>query len=224
MITAMLNFYDEGLVELSRVVDDIARLGATRLVAVDGAYENFPGGEPRSDFTQALAIRLATARNNIDLVLVEPARVWVGDEVAKRQFMLDLALAVTPAGEWLMVFDADYELIDLYVDVAELLSRTTDDALDITFTTAPDVPAGDHQFRMFMRATPGMRMGPNHYTYIYPDGQHSTVMARDSTIEAVWTHKIRIFHRHHLRDEARHAAQTAYYEIRDGQGLETDNR
>ena len=75
--------------------------------------------------------------------------------------------------------------------------------------------------RMFYRATPGMRMGTNHYTYLYPDGRHSVVMVGGSTIPAEWTREVRVHHRHFLRDDARHAAQTRYYEVRDTQNLET---
>lgn len=222
MITAMLNWYDEDQITLRRVCGDVARLGATKLVAVDGAYENFKGRVgANSNPYQREDLEDAALANGLDLISYVPQTKWVGDEVAKRQVMLDLALAVTPADGWLLVYDADYELINLNVDVPELLASTVEDAVDITFTTSPEMPEGDHHFRMFLRATAGLRMGTNHYTYLYPDGRHSVVMVGGSTIEGPWVKGVRVFHRHYLRDAARHQAQTDYYEIRDTQKLET---
>jgi hypothetical protein len=223
VITAMLNWYDEEPDELRRVVGDLARLGVDRVVAVDGPYANFPGADdmPISWVQAHEALRDQVLARGMLYIGVSNPVPWTGDEVAKRKFMLDLALGVTPAGEWLMIYDADYELVECGVDIPGLLARLDEDALDITFTTAPPIPDGDHPMRMFLRAAPGLHMGNNHYTYFYADGRKSTVMADGSALAGHWTRAVRVYHAHHDRPAERHDRQAAYYHVRDTQKLET---
>lgn len=216
----MMSWFDEPLENLQRAIDGIAALGATDLVAVDGAYENFPNGDAHSPHQQFDFIRAQAWNHRLALTIHRPQSVWVGDEVAKRQFMLDLALAVSDPGDWLMIYDCDWEVLECKVDTHVLLGRTPHDVLDVTLTTAPDSPEADHPLRMFMRAIPGMRMGTNHYTYLYPDGRKSTVMPNATGEQPHWNRVIRVLHRHYERDQERHDRQAAYYEVRDRGRLE----
>lgn len=220
-VTVMLNWYEESEAELTRVVKDVARLGATKIVAVDGAYENFPGGKARSNHRQGQILRIATGLRDIDLVLYEPSSTWKGDEVAKRQAMLDLALAVTPEDGWLLIFDADWRVLEAPEWIEDYLSWTKADAIEVEFTSEPTGTTGFHLARIFLRAHPSLKMGFNHYTYELPDGTYSEVLVRNSTMYAEQNHEIKIHHLHHARDPERHAKQVAYYEVRDGQKLET---
>lgn len=225
MITAMLNWYDEDENDLQRVISDVIRLGAAQVVAVDGAYANFPDGTPRSPLYQHVALQELCEYHGVGLLSYAPSKVWQGDEVAKRQFMLELALTVTPADGWLLVYDADYELVRTAFDMQVYLSDLPPefDAVDVCFTTAtePRVAASWHWARLFMRAIPGMHMGGNHYTYVLPSGRKHKILVKGSSAAAQQLHSLGIYHRHQLRPSDRHDRQAAYYDIRDTQKLES---
>jgi hypothetical protein len=231
-IVAMINWYDESVISMLQVMDDLQKIDVDTIVSVEGRYENFPDDPhyPRGVSAGYMAERAAI--DGTDLLAYSTQEPWKGDEVAKRQFMLDCALSITTDDDWLVVWDADFRLwsIDEDFDVRTYLSALnhhSDESLacDVNFSAAHiptlEPEAGWHPLRMFMRAVRGMRMGPNHYTYVLPDGRSSDILIRDSTVKADDMTALWIHHQHVLRDEKRHAQQTAYYEVRDGQRLET---
>lgn len=154
-----------------------------------------------------------------------PVKPWDGDEVAKRQRLLELAQVVA-GGEaaWICVWDADYSLHK--APVGNTRAYLTDihpamRSVDVLFCDDPSFeepnPASWYRMKMFMRLEPGMHMGANHYTYVYPDGESLWILPRDS--DAVLC-ELRIRHLKMRRKPERITAQTSYYEIRDDQGLE----
>lgn len=224
-LVALLNWYDESVMTLTDVMDDLQRLGVTAIIAAEGRYENFPDGRRYPQGIAATYLTERAAIDKIDLLLYSPRDPWQGDEVAKRQKMLELALAITTEEDWLVIFDADYSIISLPTfDWKALLDDLAGPACDVLFSSAahPGDNAGWHPMRMFMRAVRGMRMGPNHYTYLLPDGSFSEILPREGSgaIVAPLMNSMKVHHWHVCRDETRHAQQTAYYEVRDGQGLE----
>jgi hypothetical protein len=203
-------------------VCDLAQFGVTHLVACDGGYDLFPGGLGRSRTAQGDMLRKATHRCGMTLVLVEPATPWRGNEVEKRQAMLNYALAHSREGDWLVAYDADFVLEEINVNVVEELWACGEDGfIDVSFT---DSPAPDetswYPLRIFLPAIQGMTLPSNHYTYRLPDGRHYSVGDRTSSSPLTFKDKIKIRHRTDLRRPGRREKQITYYEKRDKAGIE----
>jgi hypothetical protein len=204
-------------------------LGVTRLVCLDGAYELYPDGKPRSSSDLIQSIRYNADQADMALLLYQPHEVWAGNEVQKRQVMLDLAHAISDEGDWLVVWDSDYKLIDAppAKRISGQLSNTTDDFGVISFTESKNQePHIDNwpPMRMFMRVQPeGIRMNGNHHTYRLADGRQSQILARPEFTTAPAEDLSDIYVRHCVadRDLKRRAKQTIYYEQRDSLGVES---
>lgn len=227
MIVGMMSFYDEPEIYLKRSVRGLARLGARYIVACDGAYAMFSGGEARSSSDQIEALRLAALNRGIAPILHQPESVWAGNEVEKRQKMLDLALSIACDDDWLAIWDCDYRLLEAphLLDVGDALRSTTRDVATISFTE--DLSADDdrdfYPMGMFLRARQGTRMDGNHHTYLLPDGRRTQVLRRPVPNEADAIHlgDVRVLHDVHQRDSERRARQVEYYERRDDAGIES---
>jgi hypothetical protein len=225
-IVAMVSFFDEPEAALKGVVDDLSALGVTTLVAVDGAYALFPDGEPRSPGWQHAVLRECCASRQMGFLLYEPGTTWADNEVGKRKFMLHLALSIANEGDWVAVYDADYRLVDCDRDeLHSLMANPALDVIDVQFTDDPRAASSWHRMRMFLRATPGLRMGRNHYTYyLPPDDRTSQVLPRGAgQVDVPWAgelHGTRVAHRSWARDQNRHARQVTYYERRDATQIE----
>ncbi len=222
-ITAMISWYDESPDRLEQCIRDVARLGANRVVAVDGAYALFPGGQPYSDFEQGL--RMSRVCHELGITFVEhvPNGVWRGNEVEKRKFMLEMAKA--SRADWLLIWDADYELerFEPSQPVADLLDASWDDFASVEFNESEDTELGWYPCRLFMRNYPHLHMGSNHYTY-YPgsgDAAKSLILDEGSTVPATRLTGVWVRHGVKKRDPDRRAKQVEYYEERDTRGIET---
>lgn len=221
----MVSFFDEDDLLIQRSVAGLAMLGARAIVAVDGPYSLYPDKEPRSSDAQIETLQRAADRHHVFLHLYQRDISWIGNEVQKRQMMLDLSLLVARAGDWLAIWDCDYRLVSApstaKIDVA--LHYTDRDVATIDFTEDPNASEPDYYpMGMLLRAQPGISMDGNHHTYLLPDGRRTHVLRRPVPNEAEALHlpDIKILHDVHQRDPERRAKQTAYYERRDGLGVE----
>jgi hypothetical protein len=106
-LIAVLSWFDEPLPLLASCLEGMARGGVDHLVAVDGAYQLFPGGEARSHIDQHAVLTAGTKQYGIGLTLVVPSAVWAGNEVEKRQYAFRQALAASEPGDWFWSLDAD---------------------------------------------------------------------------------------------------------------------
>ncbi len=226
MIVGLLNFYKEDDLLLKRSVRGLARLGVKRIVAVDGPYALFPNDGPYSDPQQIRVLRQATTQRGVELCLFQPDEPWAGNETEKRQRMLDLALGRAYRGDWLVIWDCDYRLMDApdAMWISDRLQTTGLDVATVSFTEDGFCEHYDgYPMAMFLRAIPGIKMDGNHHTYVLPDGRRSQVLRRpvENEAEALDLSDVRILHDVQRRDPERRARQTAYYEARDAGGIET---
>lgn len=215
---------------LLQSVNDLAAIGVTDLIAVGGRYENFPE-QPvlRSRMSEVDAILARCSYHKIGLTLDLPNGPWIGDEVAKRQRMLDLADIVSGGDQaWLCIWDADYRLQPTlpppYTPHWTVgLFDSSNRSMDVLFTDNPteDEPnAADwYRMKMFIRWEPGLHMADNHHTYVYANGQELQILPRDEQPPAPLA-GIRIRHLKYRRHRSRLDAQAAYYSVRDNQMLE----
>ena len=221
-IIAMLSFYDEDPALVAACIASVTEVGATHLVAVDGAYRLFPDGRPVSAWRTIDAVSSCTSVG-LGLLLYSPTVTWINNEVGKRSVMLGLAMAIAEPGDWLMVVDSDY-IFERYVNLHDLLSRVDEDVVEVGFYDArhPDGLPLIYEASLIMRAVPGLRMGDNHYTYISPSGRENTILRAGGGDAASYdaTDTILVRHDVHQRDPERRARQTKYYEQRDQLGIE----
>lgn len=222
-LIGLMSWFDEDPLALLQSVNDLAAIGVTDLIAVGGRYENFPE-QPvlRSRMSEVDAILARCSYHKIGLTLDLPHGPWVGDEVAKRQRMLDLADAVSDGDiTWLCIWDADYRLFwsDTPTPPRDRLADPGVRSLNVHFTDDPsESPSHWYPMKMFMRWERGLHMADNHHTYVYADGQELQILPRGE--DAGPFYPIRVQHLKYRRKQNRLDAQAAYYVIRDEQLLE----
>lgn len=202
-------------------------MSVTNLVAVEGRYESFPWTYREARLYSEVESLTKTCCEwpGLPLILDTPKNApWVGDEVAKRQRLLDLAHVLAGGEEaWICVWDADYRMWQPWSQGRdeEIDAFAKERSLDILISDDPcegDPPEDSwYRMKMFMRLEPGLRMGPNHHTYVYPDGEELQILPRNEDAPLI---PIKVRHLKYRRSQARIDAQAAYYAVRDGQGLE----
>lgn len=231
-LIGLLSWYDEHASWLTAAIASHYRAGLTHLIAVDGAYELFPGGRPRSGVEQHHAINDTCEGLGISSLIHTPATTWTGNEVHKRTFLFELGLTIADPDDWFLVIDADH-LMTEPDDLPRHLQQTDLHAAEVSLWQRPDPTTNAarqfkmprvHQstMRVLYRANPGLHCDGNHYTYT--DGQGRILWGQTTpghTIEPALdlTH-IRIEHRTTERDLARHEDQYAYYKRRDNLQIE----
>lgn len=104
-ITALLSWYDEPADTLERAIRSASEI-VTSLVAVDGAYASFPGGEATSDDEQRDVIQQTARDCGLDLLLYQPSEPWAGGEIEKRDRMFRMGDATR--ADWFVILDADF--------------------------------------------------------------------------------------------------------------------
>lgn len=218
----MMSFYEDDPRWLREAIASLTPLAPDLLVAVDGAYEAFPDGKNTSSPDRHAAILEAAIAHDMEVLLHVPTRTWVGSEVGKRSAMLDLALSRAKPDDWLCVFDTDY-CLDCPIDARQIMDNTTIDAIEVGIFEGrlPDGTPSTYKLRMLMRATPGMKMADNHYTYVLPDGREHKILSKDSTVEALDMPELEVWHRKYERSAERLERQRVYYEKRDTRGMES---
>lgn len=218
----LVSWYDEQPEWLAACVASLSKAGVSHIVAVDGAYQAYPGGveHPRSGQEQHAAILEVAHSLDMGCTLHVPDQAWIGNEIEKRSFCFALAEQLTtPYEDWYFVMDADQvvtttqhlpeTLCDVEEDVAETLFWERNRLHDPTY--AP--------LRNLFRAIPGLRVKHNHYTYMTPDGRR---LWGDwaAGLEPAFLTTTEIEHRTWIRPRARMEAQQSYYERRDRFGIE----
>jgi len=223
-LIGLLSFFGPDKDYLADDVKDLHALGVDTIVAVDGSYSNYPGGEARSPVDCSEILIDECRLRDVSLLLYQPNVVWAGDEVQKRQVMIDLAWSVAEHGDWFVVWDCDYKLLDspcsrdIYRSLDE--SMCQEDFATVSFTESSN-DDGWHPMQMFIRAQP-VTMAGNHHTYRLTDGRQSQILRRpvENMADALDLSEIKVRHRVHERDPERRKGQTEYYETRDRLGLE----
>lgn len=220
-VLALLSHYDEDPLALLQCVNDLAKIGVTDLIAVGGRYESFPE-QPvlHSQMSEIDALASRCLFHDIDLTLEITKNAWHGDEVAKRQRMLELAHVIAGGEDaYICVWDADYRLFD---DDCLPYFLAGSRSYDVLFSDDPregDPPeASWYRMKMFMALEPGLRMGTNHHTYVYADGVEFQILPKD---EEAPLSGFAVRHLKYRRGEHRLNAQAAWYSVRDSQGLES---
>lgn len=236
MITGCLSFFDEEPELLVECITALAGAGVDQLVAVDGPYALYPHTSTSSSRKALDAIRWATRKHRINLLLSGGGHAWDGNEVEKRQHMLQLARGAQPKGkwnqirlanDWLLIVDADHvwesdgDLHDLLKPADTRKHYSFFAMVSFAEVFQPDGTPIYSPARPLMRARWDLRMGTNHYTYEIDDG-FSTFLDRPmSTMRAYdLTDRVRVVHRVHDRDPEKRSRQGAYYEQRDSRRLE----
>lgn len=208
-IVAVLSWYDEPVDWLRECVAS-ARF-CDHLIAVDGPYAAFPHEMPSSPPDQLEAIREAWPDCDVH-VRQEP---W-GGEVAKRDYMLRLAVA--ESADWIFRIDADEIVTDVPVDLREQLARTPRHVSESTFMyeATPGWPLAESQLRCLFRALPGIGVSGAHSRVVAQvDGKRAMLAGPDLTLceAAEPITGLRMRHRSHERSQDRQSQKADYYKL-----------
>lgn len=228
----ILCWYDESPSWLGTAVAGFSRF-CDHILAVDGAYALYPGGRPRSHPRQAEVIVHTAEAAGIACTLYQPADVWWGNEIEKRNKSLDIIGAFAEDGDWLCVFDADYHLmrgnpaslkVDLERSEHDVATYGIVDAEDWAVTSASDLALEaslasqwTSQIRDLYRWHPTIRVGPAHGDYSdarygprrWLRGPYELAAAEDVS------GSLTVYHRTKDRAKIRKDAQQGYYKKRD---------
>lgn len=216
IITAALCWYEEREETLDRCVRSLAGL-VDRVVAVDGAWKLFPGGQPGgSGHEQQRAIREAADSAGIGCEIWSPLFVYES-QVAKRAHMMQLA---GDGSDWVFVVDADEYVAFSAGEAARAVLAETD-CVTATVTvrnlhrgeTMPGYHPQGGLLRRFYRA--GTTVTVVHSGYAYEGRQllrgEPELDLRDFVV---------IEHDNHNRGADRNAADRGYREARQREGVE----
>lgn len=215
MVTTLISWYDEKPEWLGEAVASVA-IFSNQVIAVDGAYELFPGGSHRSGLDQSAEIRKAALGYGLACTIVEPTYLWKS-EIQKRNAMFSIAEALTSEHDWYFILDADE-----YIEKGPTtFDNVTEDVIDVNVNNG----RFDRPYPKFFRAIRGLRARSNHWTYALPDGRrfwghgHRGV---ELVPAANMIDNVTIIHRADDRTKSRRNAALGYYRIRDHAGVETD--
>lgn len=215
-LVALLSWYDEQSAFIEAALGSLAWVGVDEIVALDGAYELFPFGQPRSPESNYEAL----ARSPIPVHVRTPDSCWP-TEMDKRTTLFRLGEELTSERDWFFVTDADNVVIRCDCDLKRLLRGSSCDAGTVRFEEPrPNGPISRFTLTSFFRAQRGITVGPNHYTYTAPDG---TVLwggnRRRNRVRKLKV-PLTIEHRSFYREAGRFGRAFAYYRKRDKLKLE----
>jgi hypothetical protein len=98
-------FYDDPADTTEAAIRSVQGL-VDHLVAVDGAYATFPGGEAKSPDEMRERIQATAEEIGVDVLFYTPADVWAGGEPEKRDRMYRMADAT--GADWYTILDTDF--------------------------------------------------------------------------------------------------------------------
>ncbi|MFJ6729998.1 hypothetical protein ACIQPQ_34375 [Streptomyces sp. NPDC091281] len=216
-VIGLLSWWEEPASWLAECVAGLAQI-CDHLIAVDGPYALFPGAtkKPASGSEQADTIMRAAAGAGLGCTVHIAREPWWGGEVAKRDYMLRLAMTMArPGVDWLLRVDADEVFTQVPVDTKKILGETELDVAEVTMWERGDE---DSQFplRVLYRALPGIRIQQAHYVVTVPgtDGGSRVLVGNDTvhrqeTALPLWD--VRLEHRTRQRSPRRRALKDQYY-------------
>lgn len=242
---AVLIWYDEEPELLYETVMRLGRIPVDALVAVDGAYELYPGATGSSPPSNHKAIGDAARRIGVSATIHSPARPWEGSgEVRKRTFALRLAETLSEPDDWFLVLDADHilqrvdpsfrgrlEASDKEVATYGLVQRPRPASglspleRQVIAAHADEWPGtidapGVEAPRLLYRARRGLRYGPLHWELTGPKGR-LWGLGTDALLPAEDLTEVLVFeHAWDRRPEGRLRAALEYYDRRDEAGVE----
>ncbi|MFF9310085.1 hypothetical protein ACF1BS_04155 [Streptomyces sp. NPDC014748] len=218
-IIGLLSWYEEPAPWLAECVSALAGL-CDHVVAVDGPYALFPGAvrTPASGSEQADTIAHVAAGAGMGCTIHVPRQPWWGNEVAKRDFMVQLAMTMAEPGvDWLLRVDADEVFTQVPGDTRKALAGTDLDVAEVTmWERGGDQPDGQFPLRCLFRALPGIRVQQAHYVVTVPAaGGGTRVLVGNETVHqavpALPLWDVRLEHRTRHRPAARRALKERYY-------------
>lgn len=229
----MLSFYERDPELVRESVQRVAALGIDRLVAVDGRYDLHPGAE--DDSTPACYHEITLASRGAEVEIFSKRAWGAGNEVEKRNFMLEKTLLGAEKGDWLLVFDADHMWEQVWsslrlhdvLSCSESRSPCENLAAEVALAdcSLDDPSPSWYQARLLLRAVPGMRYEGAHWRVAYPDGRVVTTLRtgrQETTAKVIdLTHNFRVRHTvFHQDDKRRRERQGVYYLRRENEGIE----
>jgi hypothetical protein len=231
-IIGLLNWYDEDPEWLSDCVKSLNSF-CDHLIAVDGPYAVFPGGQdkPYSDPEQVDAIRRAAG--DMGLTIHAPRRPWRDNEVGKRDFMFRLGATFAEADDWYLRIDADEVFTQVPSNIRQRLAESRHAVAAVTMWTremadwyaarrasgARIGPLSDYEqpFRCLFRALPGIRIEQAHYLVTAPIGGRRRVLRGHAGVHVEEPAEplldVRLEHRTHRRPPDRKQLKSAYGEV-----------
>lgn len=237
-VIALLCFYDEQPAMLAATVASLAKI-ADHVVASDGGYFLFPGARAHSGIESHEVITQTAYAAGIGCTIHAPTDVWYGNEVSKRNHLVQLGMTIAEPGvDWFLRIDADELVTDVPFDFRERLAATDCDAAGVTLwwrsslngTGADDQTVrdfdveGQDQMRFLLRALPGLCVEGAHNFYLAEkDGETVVLYGRrdmHDEVELADFHDVRLEHRHNHRIRARNARAEEFNQRRDQLGIE----
>lgn len=230
-LIGMLSFFDEDPELISHAIECVTEIGVDYLIAADGPYDLFEHDVDHSSGECKTAILDATIGMQGCSLL---SKQWSGNEVEKRNFMLDYAFecVVQSSDDWLLVFDADHlwGTIDVIgPSLKTTLAATQHDFAEVLFADGLNLDGSPafYRARLLQRAVPGMRYDGSHWLVRHPDGATcatlpNAALSTDAPVETL--DRFYVMHMAQARDQARRGAQADYYNKRHRGAVEKNSR
>ena len=237
-VWGLLSWYDESPSWLAECVASFAP-AIDGLIAVDGAYAHYPDARASSERVQAETVMATANALGLPATIHRPAAPFIGDEVAKRDFMFRLANAHADTfTDWLWVFDADCVLAEYPGDLRERLADAPTDAVEVNLwarhdyiTEAPEISrtlslptSSAAPMRMLFRCLDRMQVVGLHYCYagVTREGDYQYLWGPPhvAPCDVVTFTDVTVEHRSTWRDLYRREAAQDYYKRREALGIE----
>lgn len=213
-IVGLLSFYDERPDWLAACVASLSQC-CEHVVALDGAYRLFPQAKGNSGDVQAGAIVATALASGIGVTYSAPPNCWLGNEVEKRNRLLELGKAVSDDEDWLLVIDADMVVKEVPSDLHHVLSSSPHDVGVYYITESFEGGTGRYEHRYLYRARKDLHLERTHFGY-HANGSN---LWENGGLPACRTDLV-IEHRRHARNPDRLGRQDQYYRNRDATGIE----
>lgn len=244
-VVAVLIWYDEDPQLLYETVTRLAQIPVDAVVAVDGAYDLYPGATGSSPPSNHAAIGDAARTIGVSATIHSPASPWEGSgEVKQRTFALRLAETLTEPDDWFLFLDADHVLQRVDSSFRGRLEASDKEVATYGLAQRPRKPAelsplerqviaahadewpgtvdapGIEAPRLLYRARRGLRYGPLHWELTGPKGK-LWGLGTDALLPAEDLTEVLVFeHAWDHRSEDRLQAALEYFDRRDEAGVE----
>jgi hypothetical protein len=228
-LVACLSFYDEPAEPIYDATASLAAVGIARLIALDGAYADYPDATGTSPADNHQALQQAAQDTGITLDLHVPSAPWVS-ELEKRTQLFALAHHIAEPGiDWLVSTDGDdhWDHDPTYPTLDQALAHLPEPAQAASVQYAEVNASGQDQwqppFRRCYRAQPtGITVNQHHARYIAGDGTVLWDASRPGiNCPTNIIPGISIRHKPWLRSRQRLEHREAYYRARSDLKLET---